>query len=202
MNIKESNSVKKLNTILSQNDGRITFKQANENGIHGFYIKQLVDSGELCRVSRGIYEKNNVFTDELYDIQTRYTKGIFSLETALFLHGLTPRVPFTWTMTFKTSYHSESIKNENIEVKYSSESLYPLEIETVTTPSGNKVKAYSVERTLCEILTKKANMDIQVIVYAIKNYARGKQKDIFKLMKLAKVFHVENKMLNYLEVLI
>ena len=202
MNVKDSDKITKLHNIISQNGGRITSKQVAEEGIHRMYIKKLVDSGQLCRVSRGIYEKNDVFGDELYDIQTRYAKGIYSLETALFLHGLTERVPLTWTMTFKSSYHSKSIKNENIQVKYSCSSLYPLEIQTVNTPSGNKVKAYSAERTLCEILTVKANVDIQVILYAVKNYARKKNKDVYKLMKLAKVFHVEKQMLNYLEILL
>ena len=202
MNVKKLDIVSQINNLISQNDGRITSKQISEEGIHRMYLKKLVDIGELCRISRGIYQESDVFEDELYNLQTRYKSGIYSLETALYLHGLLERVPFAWTMTFKSSYHSESIKNENILVKYSSDSLYPIEIETVNTPSGNTVKAYSVERTLCEILTVKANVDIQVIIYALKSYARRKNKDIYKIMKLSKVFHVENKMQNYLEILL
>ena len=76
------------------------------------------------------------------------------------------------------------------------------EIVEVKSPAGNTLKAYSQERTLCEILTKKAAVDIQVITFAVKTYANQKNRNIPKLMELSKVFHVEKKLRPYLEVLL
>jgi hypothetical protein len=107
-----------------------------------------------------------------------------------------------WTMTFKGFYHSPSLSKNGIVVKHSSKNLYPLEIVEVKTPLGNVVRTYSAERTLCEIMTAKVAADIQTITYAIKTYVGRKEKNIPKLMQLAKTFHVEKKLRAYLEVLL
>ena len=61
------------------------------------------------------------------------------------------------------------LKTKGIQIKYSSEKLYPIEIEQLNSPAGNRIPAYFSERTLCEIMTVKAATDIQVITYAIKS---------------------------------
>ncbi|MBQ9205219.1 MAG: type IV toxin-antitoxin system AbiEi family antitoxin domain-containing protein [Treponema sp.] len=196
------NPISVLETMLSQNGGRITSKEADSAGIHRMYLKKLVDEGKIVQVSRGIYQDSASFEDELFNLQAQYPSGIFSYETSLFLQGLLERVPFIWTMTFKGSYHSPSLESKGICIKHSSEKLYPIDITETFTKAGNKVRAYSAERTLCEIMTKKANTDIQVITYAIKAYATKKEKKLPKLMELSKLFHVEARIRAYLEVLL
>ena len=191
-----------LMDLLSEKGGRITAKEASLAGIHRMFLKQLADAGQIVRVARGVYQLATTQEDELLNLQHRCPTGIFSCETALFLHSLMERAPFVWTMTFKGFYHSRTLAKNGIVVKHSSKHLYPLEIVDVKTPLGNTVRAYSVERTLCEIMTAKAAADIQTITYAIKTYVDRKEKNIPKLIQLAKTFHVEKKLRAYLEVLL
>ena len=191
-----------LINLLSERGGRITAKEASFAGIHRMFLKQLADAGQIIRVERGVYQLATAQEDELLNLQHRCPTGIFSCETALFLHSLIERAPFMWTMTFKGFYHSPSLAKNGIVVKHSSKNLYPLEIVDVKTPLGNSVRAYSVERTLCEIMTAKVAADMQTITYAIKTYVNRKEKNIPKLMQLAKIFHVEKKLRAYLEVLL
>ncbi len=188
--------------LLSERGGRITAKETSLAGIHRMFLKQLADAGQIVRVARGVYQLATTQEDELLNLQHRCPTGVFSCETALFLHSLIERAPFVWTMTFKGFYHSPSLAKNGIVVKHSSKNLYPLEIVDVRTPLGNTVRAYSVERTLCEIMTAKAAADIQTITYAIKTYVGRKEKNIPKLIQLAKPFHVEKKLRAYLEVLL
>lgn len=191
-----------LENLISQNNGRITSKEVDNAGIHRMYLKQLTDEGKLVQVERGIYQDSETLEDELYNIQTRYPTAIYSFETALYLHSLLERAPFNWTFTVKGTYHSKTLDNSGYSVKHSSEKLYSLEIVEVKSPAGNIIKAYSAERTICEILTTKAATDIQVITYAVKTYANRKDKNIPKLLELSKTFHVETKLRPYLEVLL
>ena len=197
-----SNKEQKLMGLLSERGGRITAKEASLAGIHRMFLKQLADAGQIVRVARGVYQLASSQEDELLNLQHRCPTGIFSCETALFLHSLMERAPFVWTMTFKGFYHSPSLVKNGIVVKHSSKNLYPLEIVEVKTPLGNIVRAYSAERTLCEIMTVKVAADIQTITYAIKTYVGRKEKNIPKLLQLAKTFHVEKKLRAYLEVLL
>lgn len=197
-----NNKERKLMGLLSERGGRITAKETSLAGIHRMFLKQLADAGQIVRVARGVYQLATTQEDELLNLQHRCPTGVFSCETALFLHSLIERAPFVWTMTFKGFYHSPSLAKNGIVVKHSSKNLYPLEIVDVRTPLGNTVRAYSVERTLCEIMTAKAAADIQTITYAIKTYVGRKEKNIPKLIQLAKTFHVEKKLRAYLEVLL
>lgn len=191
-----------LMEFISSKGGRITTSEAELAGFHRMFLKQLTDSGEISRVSRGVYQLPTFQEDDLLDLQKQYPAGIFSYETALYLHSLMERVPFWWTMSFKGNYHSHTLQAKGIVTKLSSKKLYPLEIVEVKTPMGNIVKAYSVERTLCEIATVKAAADIQTITYAIRTYVASKTRNIPKLLELAKTFHVEKKIRTYLEVLL
>ena len=193
---------KRLMALLLEKGGRITAKEASLAGIHRMFLKQLADIGQIVRVARGVYQLVTAQEDELLNLQHRCPTGIFSCETALFLHSLMERAPFEWTMTFKGFYHSPSLAKNGIVVKHSSKNLYPLEIVEVKTPLGNIVRAYSAERSLCEIMTAKVAADIQTITYAIKTYVGSREKNIPKLIELAKTFHVEKKLRAYLEVLL
>lgn len=191
-----------LMALLTEKDGRITAKEASLAGIHRMFLKQLAGTGQIVRVARGVYQLATSQEDELLNLQHRCPTGVFSCETALFLHSLMERAPFEWTMTFKGFYHSHSLAKNGIVVKHSSKNLYPLEIVEVKTPLGNIVRAYSAERSLCEIMTAKVAADIQTITYAIKTYVGRREKNIPKMIELAKTFHVEKKLRAYLEVLL
>ena len=165
------------------------------------YLKILTDKGILERTEQGIYQKSDILNDELYDLQTEYPTGVFSLETSLYLYNLSERAPFQWTMTFKGKYHSEKLKKKGVIIKLIKDELYNTEVKEVMSPGEHLVKAYSAERTLCEILTPRAMCDIQTISYAYKTYSKSKIKNLQRLVELSKLFKVENKVRSYIEVL-
>lgn len=188
--------------ILKNTDnGVITSKTVTEQGIHRSVLTEMVKNGELIRCSRGIYMLANEWEDELYLLQKKYKRGVFSHETALYLLGYSERVPLKYHMTFPTNYNSASLMNENVMITRVNAYNYELGITTVETPFGNKVKIYDLEHSLCDILRGSMD-DIQTIQYAMKKYALSKEKDINKLMKYAKQLRVESKVRRYMEVLL
>ena len=74
-------------------------------------------------------------------------------------------------------------------------------IVEVKTPGGNIVKAYDLERCLCDMLRGKGD-DIQLVQSAIKRYVLSKERDINKLLHYAQQLRVEPKVKKYLEVLL
>jgi hypothetical protein len=77
-------------------------------------LKHLVDTGILEHASRGGYQLAEIWDDEMYQLQIRYKKGIFSGETALFLSDLTDRTPNRFQMTFPLKYNVCVLKKENV----------------------------------------------------------------------------------------
>lgn len=182
-------------------NGIITTKKITELGIRRSALTELTDSEELVKCSRGIYMVVDEWEDEFYLLQKRYSRGIFSHATALYLLGYSERVPISFHMTFVNNYNSLSLKDENVSVTRVIPNNFELGITTASTPSGNMVKLYDVERCLCDMV-KGAGKDIQTVQYAMKKYAASKEKDVNKLMQYAKQLRVEKRIRNYMEVLL
>ena len=193
-------STKQKILSLAEN-GVVTARKITELGIRRSALTELTSSGDLIRCSRGIYMLADEWEDEFYLLQKRYTQGIFSHSTALYLHGYSERVPFSVHMTFPTKYNSSSLARENVIVTRVLPANYQMGITMVTTPSGNSVTAYDLERSLCDVVRGKGD-DIQIVQYAMKKYAASRERDINKLMKYAKQLRVELKIRQYMEVLL
>ena len=196
-----SNSNKVL-TIAKENNGTVTSAMIQSAGIARQYLKLLVDDGSLEKVSRGVYVLPEVWDDEFFNLQSQFKKGIFSNETALFLHDLTDRTPLAYAMTFPANYNLGNAKNKGILASRSKELFYNMGVETVVSPSGNEVLSYNMEKTLCDILRPRSRVETGVIAEAFKRYATKPNKNSPKLSEYAKILRVEEKVRTYLEVLI
>lgn len=196
-----SNSNKVL-TIAKENNGTVTSAMIQSAGIARQYLKLLVDEGSLEKVSRGVYVLPETWDDEFFNLQSQFKRGVFSNETALFLHDLTDRTPIAYAMTFPENYNLGNVKNKGILASRSKEPFYSMGVETVPSPSGNDVLSYNMEKTLCDILRPRSRVEIGVIAEAFKRYAAKPNKNIPKLSEYAKILRVEEKVRTYLEVLI
>jgi len=191
-----------IQQILKKNNGIVMTTQVTEAGIPRRCLSAMVESGAIYRVERGIYALPEAWEDELFFMQYRFSKGIFSHETALYLHDMTDRTPIRYTMTFPFGYNTGSVKKQGIIAKLSSDDTYELGIIMASSPSGNPIKVYDIERTLCDIVKARHRSDIQVINQAMKTYASSKNKDIAKLMRYADRLRVRPKVSKYMEVLL
>ena len=71
---------------------------------------------------------------------------------------------------------------------------YDFGIIEIQSPSGNPIRVYDLERTLCDIL-RGSGSDIQIV-------GASKDKDIHKLMQYAERLRVKPKVLRYMEILL
>ena len=99
-------STTKIIELASQNNGIVTAAMISSAGISRGSLKYLADTGRLDQVSRGVYTLPEVWEDEFVSIQERYKRGVFALDTALFLHDLTDRTPHKFHMAFPYGYNT------------------------------------------------------------------------------------------------
>ena len=188
--------------LAESNGGLVTTAQVVDAGIPRARISDMVKAGELERVHRGVYCLADVWEDEFLAAQLRFPKGVFSDGTALYLHGYTDRTPFQLTMTFPRSYRATKAREAGVEVRTCADDVLELGLTTVKTSYGNDVRAYNLERTLCDAVRGRRVVDVQVVNPAMKQYVRSNNKDIQKLLGYARALGVERKIRNYLEVLL
>ena len=154
------------------------------------------------KISGGIYLSPLYYEDEMYVFQKRFAKGVYSHETALYLHGLSDVTPFTYTMTFPRGYHSKKIKEQPISAVWKERSVWQEDQTAVKSSNGNDIVVYSMERTLCDMFNARYEADADVRLQAIVKYMRRSDKNIPKLLNLAKKHNVLEKLKTYVEVLL
>jgi predicted transcriptional regulator of viral defense system len=192
----------KLLSVLKQNGGMITTAQANDVGVSNERLRLLVHSGDLMRVTTGIYILPDEFVDKMFNVQLRRPKIIYSHETALFLHDLTDRDPISYMVTVPTGYNPTRLKEDGFTVFTIKRELHEIGVTKIETMFGNSVTVYDMERTICDCLRSRNNLDITVVMDAIKRYVKRKDKNLNKLMQMAETFKVTKLLRGYLEVLL
>ena len=193
---------KQLKKLFQSSSGILTTNEVEKAGIPRHYLWILKNEDEIQMISRGVYISNEVFEDEMYLIQLRTTKAIFSHETALYVHNLTDRDPLFYTVTLPSGYNPSRLKKSNIEVHTVKKELFELGKTTAKTVYGRDIIVYDQERTICDILSNRNNMDKYVLKDALKRYVSSKEKNIFKLTKFAELFRIQKILDSYLEVLL
>lgn len=192
-----------IQNLLLRNKGIITAKDISKNNIARQYIKNMIDKGELEKVSRGVYLDPNVIEDEYFTLQSRYSKVIFCNETALFLHGMSDRIPLIFDVTLPNGYNISKIKKSNIlNIYRSNKKIHELGLTVVLSPHGKKLRVYNIEKTICDIIKNENKVDKQVFIDAIRLYARKKDKDLSLLNEYSKILKVEKLVKIYLEMLL
>lgn len=191
-----------IKMIAESSEGIITTKQIEEAGLSRIEIKPFVEDGVLVRESKGIYSLASSFVDEYKLIQIRSEKLIFSHGTALYLLGMSDRVPHTIDVTVPQGYNVSRIKkaNPSIRFHYIKSELWHLGITSIVSPMGAELRVYDKERCICDLIRNRKGTDMQLYTQGVKTYFRS-GSNIRKLLKYGKLFRIEDEIRMYVEML-
>ena len=196
---KEESNIEVIESIMKMNNGYVTSKELNNLGIHRMYLNIMCKNGILERVGTGIYIDSSKIEDSYFVFSLELPKVVYSHMTALYFHGLSIKAPNDkYDITVPNNYFNYKIKNNN--VFYVDKDIYELGIIEVKTPMGNIVKAYDMERCICDIIRSRKRMDSEHVKYSIREYLKRKDKDIIKLSNYAEKMGIKDDVMNYLEV--
>lgn len=191
-----------VSELIQQNNGLLRTSDALEAGISKTTLSNLVKKGMLDRVAHGQYILPDNLPDELYILQQRISKMVYSHETALFLLDMAERTPARQSVTIQSDNKLPKTFVGDYKVYYVKPDLFELGLATLPSKMGHDVKAYDAERTICDILRSRSRIDSQTFAFAMKNYAARKDKDINRLSRYAEAFRVTKLLRQYLEVLL
>ena len=69
-------------------------------------------------------------------------------------------------------------------------------------PHGNDIKTFNLERTICDVLRNRKQMDVQFVNETLKRYVLHKDRNIDRLYKYAMRFRIQKIVREYIEVLL
>jgi len=193
----------KVYALMEQRGGYLSAKEARENGIENKTLQRMAAKGLIDRAAHGLYVNVDIIVPDPFLVaQHRCPKGVFSYETALFLHDLSDRDPLRLMMTIPAGWNSKMLPDDNIVFFYNTPGKMGFGVCETQTPSGVKVKAFDAERTLCDCLRSVDKLDRDLVITALKRYVKGKNRDNAKLLEYATALKIRDMVYRYLEVLV
>jgi predicted transcriptional regulator of viral defense system len=188
-------------TLLQKNEGYLTAKSARENGVTYAALQRMAQRGEIEKAAYGLYILPDLISDKYFVTQYRCPKGIFSHETALFLLGLSDRVPLQVMLTIPSGWNAAMLTDPDMMFFYCKKAWMELGVCETQTPSGRTVKVFDRERTLCDCLRSVDKLDRDLVLTAVKQYMKDAVGDKAKLLHYAETFKVRDTVRQYMEVL-
>ncbi len=183
-----------IKQILRTNKGVISTRMIEPLNISRQYLSIMEHNKVIEKVSRGIYISASSFNDSYYSFQIKFKKAVFSHMNALYFYGMTEEFPYNFTITVPYSYHVDKI-NKKCNVFYVNNNIYEIGLCEVETPNGNKVKAYDLERCICDIIRSRNRMDPEQVKKTIKLYVKSECKNISKLAKYSKKMGINKQVM-------
>ena len=182
--------------------GILLTKNAIEAGISKHALYNFIRNNGFEKAAHGVYASPETWEDENYILSLRCPQGVLSHDEALYYHGLTDREPLQKTITIYTGYGTSRMVADGIKVFTVKKELLDIGKEIVKTSFGHDIPLYNRERTICDLIRSKNRFEIQDFQTALKTYIMGKNKNLNRLMEYAKLFHVDKKIREYMEVLL
>ena len=198
----ELSQLERIRKLLADQHGSLLTSDLAKFNIPRIYLSILEHNGEIERVSRGVYKLVASIEDGMFNFQVRYKSSIYSHETALYLHDLTDRTPLSYSISVPVGYHSINLKESGYKIFYVNRDLFDLGVISMKSPHGNEIRTTNLERTICDILRSRNQIDVQFVNEALKKYVTHKDRNIDQLYNYAKQFRIQKIVREYIEVLL
>ena len=190
--------------LIGDRGGRITTSAAMAEGYPSSLLKLLASEGAVVLESRGVYALADVPLDDFAVIALRWPKAIFSHGSALWLLGLSDRVPQAVEVTCPQGYNAPALLEEypGTKIRRQAPERYELGTTVVLTPTGTKARAYDAERCICDLLLarRRSKVDLQLFSDVLRGYSRNDKKDMPKLARYADTLGVAGELRDLVEV--
>lgn len=174
----------------------LTHKQCLERWHSDYQIKKMIANGMLYQIEKGIYaDKPEVST--LAILSAKYPKGIVTMDSAFYYHGLTDVIPEEHHIA--TAKSVRTLRDARIRQVFVDESI--LNLGAVTFQHRDAVfRIYDQERMLIELLRYRKKLPFDYYKEIVGRYRqRLYELDIERIQEYAAIFPKSNSITEALE---
>ena len=184
-----------LKAVFERYGGIMRTCELKQEGYYYKKIQELIETGQVEQIKRGFYQyvEDDFFSD-IPTLVALYPDGVFCLESALDYYGYTDRTPAAWHLAVgsKSTRTRFYIDYPVVRPHFIREERYSIGIDEGEI-DGFTVKIYDRERTICDLLLHRNKIDGEVFNTAIQRYINDPNRMEARLMKYARLLHVEKK---------
>jgi predicted transcriptional regulator of viral defense system len=184
--------------------GFVDVRTALAAGIHAQTLTRLVADGTLERVARGRYRFADAEITEHHGLvlaAVAAPAGVICLLSALSFHGIGTQLPAEVWVAIERGKPVPKVRNLRLRVVRYSGRAFSEGIE-VHRLERQRVRVYSVAKTLADLFKARNRVGIEVAIEALREAWRERRFTIPELDRAARACRVERVMRPYLEALL
>ena len=188
---------------LANEKGLVRARELALIGAAGGTLQQLLQTGNLVRVGRGVYapaNRTHTELDDLGSIAIKYPSLVFCLLTALQLHGLTTQSPHEVWVAVGQKARAPKIEYPPLHVVRMSDVDYG--VATVAISGVVRIPVTDVAKTIADCFKFRNKIGLDVALEALRDAWQQKKVTMDELWRAAEHCRVANVMRPYLESLV
>lgn len=187
---------------LARTRGVVRTRDLENCGLHRTGLAALVRTGELQRLSRGLYAlpgREPTEQASLAEVAIKYPRAVFCLLTALQIHGLTTQSPHQIWIAIDPKARAPSLAYPPLRVLRFSGDALTEGITQVPVDGVVQIPVTSVAKTIADCFKYRNKIGIDVALEALREAWTDKKVSMDELMEAARICRVTNVMCPYLE---
>jgi predicted transcriptional regulator of viral defense system len=188
---------------LANEKGLVRARELALIGAAGGTLQQLLQTGNLVRVGRGVYapaNRTHTELDDLGPIAIKYPSLVFCLLTALQLHGLTTQSPHEVWVAVGQKARAPKIEYPPLHVVRMSDVDYG--VVTLAVGGVVHIPVTNVAKTIADCFKFRNKIGLDVALEALRDAWQQKKVTMDELWRAAEHCRVANVMRPYLESLV
>jgi predicted transcriptional regulator of viral defense system len=173
----------------------------DRHGIPRVILQRMEASGQLTRVSRGLYSLPNPDVTEhrsAVEVSKKIPKGVICLLSALRFHGLTTQSPRQIWIAIAEKARRPKLEYPPLRIVRFSEATLKAGVQTHVV-EGVKIKVFNPAKTVADCFKYRNKIGLDVALEALREAWRERRATSQELWKYAGVCRVANVMRPYLE---
>ena len=199
MKIAPSKSALKLLHV----KGMVRAHELASIGVAGETLQQLLRTGLLVRISRGLYAAPDRALnehDQLAQLAIKHPKMVFCLLTALQIHGLTTQAPHEVWVAISPNARAPQVSYPPLRIVRLSDA--DVQVVTISLDGIVHIPVTSVAKTVADCFKFRNKIGLDIALEALRDAWRQKKVTMDELWESAQLCRVTNVMRPYLESLV
>lgn len=190
-----------IQEIFTRHHGIVDAGTLLAEGINYYQLNQLVESGAVHRLKRGLYKWSDTDNYEMADVARMVKDGVFCLHSAALFHELSTFIPGEHHMAIPDKSKVVLPPYPLIKLYYWDTVPYQTGIQEVTL-NGAPVRIYNPEKTVCDMIRFRQRVGMDSMKEVLKTYLNKPNRNLSLLLQIAKTLGIEGVMRSYLEILV
>jgi len=164
-----------------------TTHAARQVGLHPRDLYRLRDDGEVLELSRGVFRRADAPAASMPDL---LPAAIVCCISALVVYNLTDEMPAVVQIAVPRGQRPPHITYPPTEVFRFDTATFELGLSAVEAAPGERVRIYSIERTLVDLMRLRRRLGEPLAYAALRRYLRRREARPGELLSLARALDV------------